>query len=58
MYSDHTILKKIASKILGKLAQQGRLQSVGKQLFIGHGDWVFDLPFLHVRLMGLTWLGQ
>ena len=37
-HSDHTILKKIASKILGELTQQGGLQSVGKPLLVGHGD--------------------
>ena len=44
-HSDHTILEKVTSKILGELAQQGGLQSVRKQLFVGHGDWVSDLLF-------------
>ena len=44
-HSDHTILEKVTSKILGGLARQGGLQSIGNQLLVGHGDWVSDLFF-------------
>ena len=30
--------KKVTLKILGELARQGDLQSIGNQLLVGHGD--------------------